>query len=371
MPCILRGSDPMPSQTGGNIVGLAPISFRQLRRNSNLRMQVTRYRAPEPHVILKRYYQIMGEKEWTKYKVGRKSTRRNWTEISCQPFDRVSHITHISDAIRIIEDKLIRSSLVWDESKLNNSRTCVSWVSPNSWAYGSIYGNISFGYQWDDLVKDKSFYWVEDFKKYSPPAYRILITSNDYSDSELVTPYSIEDGMGPIYFDGKNWYRNGNYTGEFLIDQDLYIDSCHEIEFEDHHNRFCSKSGSSCKDIKLSKHKAGARFMANIIGRDITYIRELFWEKSTDESKSTFQAQGAINCIFLLLENKSSDKKTKLSSTKKYHLAKACLCALSENNTDFLKNIVPMIGTKDDLFSILKEVIEQYFECEFTDIEDW
>lgn len=313
----------------------------------------------------------MSKKEWTKYKVGKKSTRENWTESSCQPFDRVRHIAHVKEAIRIIEDRVIRSSLVWDESKLNNSRTCVSWVSPNSWADGSIYGNISFEYSWDDLIKDKDFYWVEDFKKYNPPAYRILITENDYSNSELVTPYSVEDGNGPIYFDGENWYRNGHYTGEFLIDQNLHINSCHEIKFEDHNDRFCAKSGSSCNDIKLSKHKAGSRFMANIIGRNIKYVRDLFWEKSTNKRRRTFQAQGAIYYIFLLLEKRSSTKKSKLTSTKKHHLFKACLCALSESNKDFLDTIVPMLGTKDDLFEVLKEVIEQYFEYKFQDIDDW
>lgn len=84
----------------------------------------------------------MSKREWREYKVGKKSTRKNWVEPSCQPFSLVRHITHIKDAIRIIEDEAIRSSLVWDESKLNNSRTCVSWVSPNTWANGSIYGKI-------------------------------------------------------------------------------------------------------------------------------------------------------------------------------------------------------------------------------------
>ena len=313
----------------------------------------------------------MSKKEWRKYKVGEKSTKSNWTEPSCQPFSVVRHIAHIKDAIRIIEDRVIRSSLVWDESKLNNTRTCVSWVSPNTWAYGSIYGNISFEYLWNDLVKGKKLYWVEAFKKYNPPAYRILITDNDYSNSKLVIPYPIGDGSGPIYFDGNEWYRNGNYTGEFLIDQDLYVDSCYEIEFENHNRRICSKSGSGCCDIKLSKNKAGSRFLANIIGRDLKYMRDMFWDKSTKDRKLTFQAQSAISTIFLLFQKRCSKKSTKLSLSKKHFLAKACFYALSENNTDFLDSIVKMIGTEEDVFKVLKQIIEQYFKCKFHDITDW
>ena len=201
----------------------------------------------------------MRDKKWSSYKVGKKSIRKNWTEPSCQPFSSVRHITHLKDAIRIIEDGTIRSSLVWDESKLNNTRTCVSWVSPNTWADGSIYGNISFEFLWKDIIKNKSFFWVEDYKKSNPPAYRILITSNDYSKSELVTPYPVKTKTGPIYLNGEEWYRNGYYTGEFLIDEDLDINLCHEIKFVKHHDRYCSKFGRACSDLKLSQHRAGAR----------------------------------------------------------------------------------------------------------------
>jgi len=313
----------------------------------------------------------MSEKEWSKYKVGKKSKRKNWTEQSCQPFSLVRHITHIKDAIRIIEDGVIRSSLVWDESKLNNTRTCVSWVSPNTWANGSIYGNISFEFLWENLIKDKFFFWVEDFKDYMPPAYRILITHNDYSNSKLVTPYPVEVRSGPIYFDGEEWYRNGHYTGEFLIDEDLDVNSCHEIEFVDHHDRFCSKSGSTCCDLKLSKNKAGSRFLANIIGRNLTDMRDQFWDKLKTKPQLTFQAQGAISNFLILFQKRCSKRSTKLSSDRKLFLARACLCALSENNTDFVDNIVSMLGTEEDVFSILKQVVEQFFSCKFQDIADW
>ncbi|MFH1974387.1 MAG: hypothetical protein ABIJ52_02350 [Pseudomonadota bacterium] len=313
----------------------------------------------------------MSKKEWSKYKVGEKSTRKNWTEQSCQPFSTVRHITHIKDAIRIIEDGKIRSSLVWDESKLNNSRTCVSWVSPNTWANGSIYGNISFEYIWDDLIEGKNFYWVEDFKEYNPPAYRLLITEKDYSDSKLVISYPVEDRDGPIYFDGNKWYRNGYYTGEFLIDQDLDIDLCYEIDFVNHHKQFCSKSDNLCSDIKLSNQVAGSKFLANIIGRELTQLHDLFWDKSTKDKKLTFQAQSAINSIFLLFQKRCSQKSTKLSQKKKHYLIKACLCAFSEGNKDFLDNIVSMIGNEEEIENTLQQVVEHFFCCEFSNIMNW
>jgi hypothetical protein len=101
----------------------------------------------------------------------------------------------------MFEDRKIRSSLIWDESKLNNTRTCVAWLSPNHWHNGSLYGNIEFDFDWKTMVEGKVFYWVEAIKKYSPPAFRILITDKDLSSS--LEPYPVHDGTGPLFHDSK------------------------------------------------------------------------------------------------------------------------------------------------------------------------
>jgi hypothetical protein len=110
--------------------------------------------------------------EWSPYRVGKPSTRANWTNVECTPFEAVYHIAHLESAFRIFEDGRIQSSLVWDESRLRDTRTCVSWVSSNLWANGSIYGNIRFDFEWNQLVAGCKFYWVEAIDSYSPPAYR-------------------------------------------------------------------------------------------------------------------------------------------------------------------------------------------------------
>jgi hypothetical protein len=308
---------------------------------------------------------------WGKYKVGRPSTRRNWTEPSCQPFSVVRHITHIKDAIRIIEDEMIRSSLVWDESKLNNTRTCVSWVSPNTWAYGSIYGNISFEFSWKKLIRDKKIYWVEDITSCNPSAYRMLITSSDYSESHAVIPYPVDIRTGPIYYDGTEWFRNGNYTGEFLIDGDLSIDECDEIDFVDHHNNICSKFGNSCEDCGLRKYKAGSKFLANIIGRNLKGMRDRFWDNSVEECQLTFQAQGAISHFFKYFLKRCSKNKTTITEKVSIFIARSCLAAYSENSLEVVDNLVKLLGTKDNISNILKKTVEEYFECSFKDIFDW
>ena len=223
--------------------------------------------------------------EWSRYAVGAPSQRPNWTNPDCQPFDTVYHICHIEDACRIFEDRRIRSSLVWDESKLRNTRTCVSWVSPNRWYGGSIYGSIRFEFDWQELIAGKRFFWVEGMNRYNPAAYRILISGNDHEQSGL-TPYRSRNRNGPLFFDSKAkvWYRNGNFTGEFLIDDDLWLEECRKVGFEDHHPRICRAEEGSCKYLEKKRREAGAALLGRLIGHNIARPKKLFLDS---ESKHT------------------------------------------------------------------------------------
>lgn len=194
----------------------------------------------------------MENSPWRKYKVGAKSTNPSFTEPSCQSFESVYHVCHVEDAIRIIEDGRIRSSLIWDESILSNTRTCVSWVSPNTWAYGSIYGHISFKFNWPEIVEGCRIYWVEDMVDYNPPAFRLLITDKD-SIPDNVHEYDPTVGDGPIWKDGDTWRRNGNYTCEIMIDDDLLITRCNGITIEDHHKSIAPNTEQI--NVKIVSHQ--------------------------------------------------------------------------------------------------------------------
>ncbi len=71
--------------------------------------------------------------EWKQFKVGKLSTQKNWSESSCQSLTKVSHVSHIHSALSIISEGKLKSGLIFDESKLNDERIRVNWVSPNDW----------------------------------------------------------------------------------------------------------------------------------------------------------------------------------------------------------------------------------------------
>lgn len=63
---------------------------------------------------------------------------------------------------------VLRGGLVHDESKLKKSRIAVTWLSANTWAPGSIYGNVQFSFSWKQAAQ-KRVYWVEAMHSYRPP----------------------------------------------------------------------------------------------------------------------------------------------------------------------------------------------------------
>lgn len=158
--------------------------------------------------------------EWTPYRIRiPEATRRRSRDGII--LETVHHVVHVPTARRILEDNRLRAGLIYDESRLNRSRMCVTWVSANTWGPGSIYGNVQFSFAWSDLIRDRRVYWVEAMPDYSPRAYRLLLTDRDLSASRHVTPYDPASDEGPLRERDGVWYWNGNYTSEFMIDADL------------------------------------------------------------------------------------------------------------------------------------------------------
>jgi hypothetical protein len=207
---------------------------------------------------------------WKKYRVGKPSTRPNWTETACQPFDEVTHVTHISNALAIIPQGTILPRLIDDESILNTRRLLVNWVSPNHWSPGYRYGNVAFELDWSSIVKGKSLYWVE-VMPYNTPACRILVTDNDYDSDSEMTPYDPTAGDGPWWFDvsEKTHYRNGNVCLEFMLEFEISIDACKQIGFVKHHDSGCCIDASSCPDKGMGHQEAAGRFLAGIISERV------------------------------------------------------------------------------------------------------
>jgi hypothetical protein len=95
---------------------------------------------------------------------------------------------------------------LYDESKLKKSRICVTWLSANTWATGSIYGNVQFAFHWRNQIRRRRCYWVEPMTAYTPKAYRILLTDRDLSQSnrERICRCVQQEPVNALLCDGGN-----------------------------------------------------------------------------------------------------------------------------------------------------------------------
>lgn len=236
------------------------------------------------------------KKPWQKYRVGEASTRSNWFEPKCCSLSRVYHVAHTKEAIRILEDGRIRSGLVYDESCLNAKRTCVSWVSPNTWADGSIYGHVQFAFDWENLVREKTIYWVEDRQTAKQHIVRLLISDGLFSEQPL-PEYNASAGDGPIFYDTKEkqWYHNSTITNEYLILDDLRLEDCTAITFCKHHSSLCKKK-SGCTEKDQRARDVGAVVLGRLIGTGSTKWTKKF-ESDQQPGKLDIYAMDALSVL--------------------------------------------------------------------------
>lgn len=239
--------------------------------------------------------------EWEKYCVGEPSTREGWVNVDCSPFDTVSHVTHVCDAFRIFEDRKLRANLVTDESKLNHTRTLVTWLSPNTYPYGSHFGTIAFEFDWNELVQDMKFYWIGPYRGMN--GFRMLVTDNEPPVD--LKEYRPEKDKGPLLHDGDNWYWNGKKFGQFLFDRDLLLDECKTVKFVSHHDDWCKKNATVCEEKGLLGHQAGAPLLARLISQGVihgkTSSRRLFLKRGKLH-KDAENAWGNIVRAFIRVE---------------------------------------------------------------------
>lgn len=300
--------------------------------------------------------------EWSKYGIPADPFEINRNPHLSSALTIVRHTAHISDAIRIIEDGTIRSSLVWDESRLNNTRTCVSWVSANWWADGSIYGNISFEFDWRGIVGEKKLYWVEAITIYNPDAYRFLITCHDPKDLP-VTPYNPCTEVGPVILDKNDWHWNGMYTSEFLIDADLSLDSCCGITFVDHHRTKCRKDRRHCPELGLQWYNAGAIFLANLVGRNLTSARGLLLD-SQDPNKLKDEVHVSIDTLLGRFQKHITPSTGTEAGDRAEDVVRAALMAYGNRKTDMAYRLAGLLGSVSAFEEAYRQVIEDYFGVE-------
>jgi hypothetical protein len=238
----------------------------------------------------------------------------------------ISHVAHIETAVEILRTGCIKSSLVFDESKLNTTRIKVIWLSPNEWVDGYMYGTIRFNFDTNTLFsedKHLKFYWVE-VKEYRNHACRILVTTKEY-DYELYDYTNKEEGIWWYDKENKKHYFNAKYTLEIMYEVD-------EIEVKEH------------KFIDIVHHSIDKCNMTKRLDNDICL----------EQSSQSIDLRGARFLNALLLNNLKNAKISPTLVTKK-------------NQISLVGMTFPMFN---DVLNKLKDDILKYVPLGSTELEE-
>lgn len=287
-----------------------------------------------------------------------------FTAKPCSKLTEVHHVIHVPGARRILEDGRIRAGLVYDESRLNRSRLCVAWLSANTWAYGSIYGNVQFTFDWLDIIKGRQVYWVEAMTEYNPSAYRLLLTDRDLAKSKHVQVYDPATDDGPLKRKGSTWYWNGEYTSEFMVEADLLLNLCREVSFIRHHDTICRRNGSSCPDRKASPAKIGGRVMAFILGNAIHGADEALLpaDPRFHPDRLSFDGETSVTGIWKALGSKPGHFTGGIKKpASRQALLRGALALHGSDQDKGAKSLVALLAAQDIFEKALCKVVAEHF----------
>ena len=307
------------------------------------------------------------EKDWNRFRVGRPSTRSNWTETDCVPFNYVSHYTHLESSFTSLREGVLRATLVYDESKLNTERIRVVWFSPNNWenAGGFRYGSVGFDFKWQELIKDLNSYWIESIA-YGTPACRILLTANNYDS--LFDRYDATVGNGPWWFDRSTGehYRNGDYCLEIMFEDDLELIRNEGVTISSHHGRYCSLNRynpNACPDLGLDRQVARGYFLARIVGTKMNTIVLKFTEKDTEGKiipKWSLEF-GFNELLWKLPADVNFCGTLRSTDSSAESLVRAICSAYSYRHFDEQKKLASLFVSKEELWSCCRNVVAKDF----------
>ena len=295
--------------------------------------------------------------EWSRYRISFPDTEnRKFTE--GRVLETIYHVAHVPGARRILEDGRLKAGIVYDESKLRKSRVAVTWLSANSWAYGSIYGNVEFSFSWKKIAAGRNFYWLEDMQSYRPPAYRILLSDRELN-SKYVQPYDPETDKGPLRKKDGLWYWNGDYTSEFMLERDIALEECTSFNFVSHHPEYCSLDGSACEYLGAPSHRIAGRILASIFGNDLNTIDHVL-KRSESRLRETVDAgvTGIVDALGSKDERFTGGIK---SPDSRRAVVKGALALFGTRQVKAARALIAILKSKDVFETALTELVNEHF----------
>jgi hypothetical protein len=125
--------------------------------------------------------------------------------------------------------------------------------------------------------------------QYNPTAYRFLLTRRDPHELGTggIEPYNPDKDDGPLRKSGDKWYWNGNFTSEFMIDNDLHLRKATGFNFVSHNPQYCSIFGNACVDRRENPtwDETGGRILAYLLVHEIHVLDKHLKAKKNERNQ--------------------------------------------------------------------------------------
>lgn len=278
---------------------------------------------------------------------------------------KVYHVAHLPTVRRILEDRRLRAGLVSDESKLNRSRTCVTWLSAKKWPE-SIYGNVQFTFDWAKIIEDRQVYWVEAMTDYETHACRFLLTDRDMSKSKYVVPYNPKSDEGPLRKRKNKWYWNGQCTSQFMLEDDVFLRDCTDISFMSHHHSICRLYGPGCKYRTVPTQRMAGRVLAFLLSSDLHAVNTVLVEESQDGTRCpTSEVQQGASGIWWALGSRKKDFCGGIKrAAPRQSVLRGALALYSTERDQAARDLISLLHSQEVFEKALTEIIEEHFDIE-------
>jgi hypothetical protein len=252
---------------------------------------------------------------------------------------------------------VLKAGLVRDKSRLQKSRIAVTWPSANTWVHGSIYGNVAFAFSWKQHVAGKHFSWVEAISSYSPHAFRILLSDRELT-SKHVRPYDPRTDKGPLRRRRGNWYWNGKFTSEFLIEGDISLADCIDFDFVSHHPQHCRPHGKACPELGSPPHTPGGRVLAFMLGNGLHAIDHVLRKGNA----VSFVVEIGIGGILRGLSSKQQQFGGVIGSADfRKAVVLGALALYGSGQTEPAQELMALLKSRDTFDDALTDVVNEHF----------
>lgn len=228
-------------------------------------------------------------KHWEEFAIEPEHLRDEEMGLGHMPLGIVYHITHIDRAINILKEGALKAQRIGDQGIFEGENKLANWLSPNHWIKGSRYGTIRFTFMMETMLDAMNIYWVGTVDHYTLPACRFLISPFDYKDRlEPYDPYT-DKGPWQIHQEIDLFIWNNRCCLEFMIEQDISLDTCQSLDYVDHHSMYCSVGVDKCPELGFTWKDSSAQFIASLLTEDAIIPIQIFTDdKYNFRKKQTY-----------------------------------------------------------------------------------